>query len=115
MAWKVPPQTPAARVSPTTWPARRIISLAARYKLPAVYFLRRFVSRGGLMSYGPDIVDQYKGAASYVDRILKGADPGVLPIEQPIKFNLAVNLKAAKTLNIAIPESVMLRAGEVIR
>ena len=91
-----------------------IISLAARLKLPAVYFARGLVAGGGLISYGPDFVDQYRRAAGYVDRILKGERPGDLPVQAPTRFELAVNLKTAKALGITIPDSILARADEVI-
>jgi putative tryptophan/tyrosine transport system substrate-binding protein len=91
-----------------------IVGLAARHKLPAVYTLRFFVVDGGLMSYGPDVLDLYRRSASYVDRILKGAKPADLPIQQPTKYELIVNLKTAKALGLAIAESFLLRADEVI-
>jgi ABC-type uncharacterized transport system substrate-binding protein len=91
-----------------------IITLAARHKLPAVYFERSFVAAGGLVSYGPDIVDQYRRAAGYVDRILKGEKPGDLPVQAPTKYELAINLKTAKTLGLDVPATVLARADEVI-
>jgi ABC-type uncharacterized transport system substrate-binding protein len=92
-----------------------IIAMAAKHRLPAMYNLRDFVDAGGLMCYAPDTVAQFRRAADYVDKILKGAKPGDLPIEQPTKFELVVNLKTAKALGITIPESILLRADEVIR
>ena len=91
-----------------------IITLAARHKLPTVYFLRRFVSIGGLICYGPDVVDQYRQAAGYVDRILKGEKPADLPVQLPNKYELIINLKTAKALGLTMPPSVLARADEVI-
>jgi putative ABC transport system substrate-binding protein len=91
-----------------------IITLAARHKLPAVYNRRLFVTDGGLISYGPDIIDQNRQAAAYVDRILKGAKPADLPVQAPVKFETVLNLKTAKALGIEVPTSVLLRATEVI-
>jgi putative ABC transport system substrate-binding protein len=91
-----------------------IISLAARHKLPAVYFERHFVAAGGLISYGPDQIDMYRRAAGYVDRILKGEKPADLPVQAPTKYETAINLKTAKTLGLAIPPSVLAHADEVI-
>jgi len=84
-----------------------IITLAARYKLPAVYFQRLFVTGGGLISYGPDFVDQYSRAAGYVDRILKGEKPADLPVQAPTKYHLAINLKTAKALGLDVPQSLL--------
>jgi putative ABC transport system substrate-binding protein len=91
-----------------------IIALAARLRLPAVYPYRFFVSIGGLISYGPDFVDQYWQAAGYVDRILKGEKPAELPVQAATKYELAINLKTAKALGLTVPPAVVARAGEVI-
>jgi putative ABC transport system substrate-binding protein len=91
-----------------------IVALAARYRLPAVYPIRSFVIIGGLISYGPDIIDQFRRASSYVDRILKGAKPADLPVQAPTKYEMAISLKTAKALDLTIPEALLATADEVI-
>ena len=91
-----------------------IVTLAARHGLPAVYTSGPYVAAGGLISYGPDLLDQYRRAAGYVDRILKGEKPADLPVQAPTKYELVINLKAAKTLGLTVPPSVLARADEVI-
>jgi putative ABC transport system substrate-binding protein len=91
-----------------------IIALAARHKLPAVYYRRYFVTSGGLISYGYDVVEQFRGAAGYVDRILKGATPADLPVQAPTKYELVINLKTANALGLDVPATVLARADEAI-
>jgi putative ABC transport system substrate-binding protein len=91
-----------------------ILTLAAKHKLPAVYWARFMVQGGGLISYGPNIIEQYRQTTSYIDRILKGEKPSDLPVQAPVSYELAINLKTAKTLGIEVPLSLQQRADEVI-
>jgi putative tryptophan/tyrosine transport system substrate-binding protein len=94
---------------------QRIVDFAAHYRLPAIYEDREFVAAGGLMAYGPSLATNHRRAATYVDKILKGTKPADLPIEQPTRFELVINLRTAKSLGLTIPQSILIRADEVIR
>ena len=94
---------------------KRIVELAVKYRLPAIYFQKEFVDEGGLMSYGADYDDLYRRAAVYVDKILKGAKPADLPVQQATKFEFVINLKAAKQIGLTIPGRVLERANQVIK
>jgi putative ABC transport system substrate-binding protein len=91
-----------------------IIELASRYGLPAIYPFRYFAAEGGLISYGPNAIEQLRRAASYANRILKGEKPGNLPVQAPTKFELAISLKTAKALDVAVPQTLLSRADELI-
>jgi putative tryptophan/tyrosine transport system substrate-binding protein len=94
---------------------KRIVELAAKYRLPAIYFQKEFVDEGGLMSYGVDFGDQFRKAAHYVDKILKGTKPADLPVQQATKFEFVINLRAAKQIDLTIPPEVLARANRVIK
>ena len=93
---------------------RRLVDLSAKHRLPTVYPSRDFVDGGGLMAYGANLADLFRRAATYVDKILKGTKPGDLPVEQPTKFELVINLKTAKALGLTIPPSLLARADQII-
>ena len=94
---------------------KRIVELAVKYRLPSMFINRATIDAGGLMYYGADFAEGYRRVAYYVDRILKGAKPGELPVEQPTKFELVINLKTAKQIGVTIPPNVLVRADKVIR
>jgi putative ABC transport system substrate-binding protein len=101
---------------PVLWSHRkRFVELAQKFRLPVMYGYREFVDEGGLISLGPDRIDHYRRTAIYVDRILRGADPAELPVEQPVKFQLVINAKSAQALGIALPQSLLLAADEIIK
>jgi putative ABC transport system substrate-binding protein len=91
-----------------------IIGLAARYRLPAIYAYPRDTAEGGLVSYGPNVDDLFRRSASYIDRILKGEEPADLPVQQPLKYQLVINLRTAKMLNLTVPNTLLISADEVI-
>ena len=95
--------------------AGRVVAFAAKARLPAIYGLRLYVDAGGLMSYGPDLVENWRRAAVFVDKILKGAKPADLPVEQPTKFDLIINAKAAHSQGVVMPKSLLLRAHQVMQ
>ena len=94
--------------------ASRVVALAAKHRLPAMYLFGQFTKVGGLISYGPDLADLFRRAGGYVDKILKGTKPADLPVEQPTKFELQINVNAAKALGLTVPSSLLVRADELI-
>ena len=108
---KAAPRRPKRRLGSAN---RNSATLAAQHRLPAVYPYRLFAASGGLVSYGPDILDEYRRAAGYVDRILKGEKAASLPVQQPVKYETVINLKTASTLGLTISEQLLARADEVI-
>ena len=110
----LPPGRARLATSPFVAERRRIADLAKKNRLPSVFASRAYVEAGGLVSYGPNLAEMLRRSATYVDKILKGAKPGDLPIEQPTTFELAVNLKTAKALGLTIPASMLSRADQVI-
>jgi putative ABC transport system substrate-binding protein len=107
-------ERPEALIVQPSLPIRRVAELALRHRVPAVSFIRDFADQGGLLSYGSDEADAYRKATVYVDKILKGAKPADLPVQQPTKFDLLINLKTAKALGLTLPQSFLVRADEVI-
>jgi len=107
-------ESPDALIVQPSLPIRRVAELAVRYRMPAMSFVRDFADQGGLLSYGSDEADAYRKAATYVDKILKGAKPADLPVQLPTKFELVINLKTAKALGFTVPQSFLVRADEVI-
>ncbi|MGC2077968.1 MAG: ABC transporter substrate binding protein [Xanthobacteraceae bacterium] len=93
---------------------KTVIELTAQHKIPSMYYLRDVPARGGLISYGINFIDQFQQAASYVDRILRGTKPADLPVQVPTKYELVINLKTAKALDLRVPQSILIRADEVI-
>lgn len=107
-------EPPDALIVQPSLPIRRVAELAVHYRLPAVSFVRDFAEQGGLLSYGSDEADAYRKAVTYVDKILKGAAPGGLPVQEPTRFELVINLKTAKALGLSVPQSMLLQADKVI-
>jgi|SRR5690242_13129190 len=107
-------EPPDALIVQPSLPIRRVAELAVRYRLPSVSFVRDFADQGGLLSYGSDEADAYRKAATYVDKILKGANAAFLPVQQPTKFELVINQRTAKALGLTVPQAMLVRADEVI-